>query len=383
MARLGDVCVQITDGSHNPPAAIEESKYLMISSKNIDDDCITLTDPRYLSKKDFETENKRTNISVNDLLVTIVGTIGRVAIVPDNLRNICAQRSVAVLKPKSDIVNSRFLMYYLQHMRPQLEREARGVAQKGIYLKQLSNLMVVLPPLDKQKKIVSVMDKVSDLIAKRRAQLEKLDLLVKAKFVEMFGEYEDDIYYTSIEAISEMVTVGIANSATHAYTDKGVVMFRNQNIKENYLDDSDIIFIMPKFADKYKTKVLKANDILVTRTGYPGVACLVPPQYEGSQSFTTLIVRLKREMAISPVYVSHYINSLYGKNFVNEMKVGVAQQNFGAKALEKMPIFIPPTEQQKRFEAFVQQNEVVKDSIKHSLKKLETLKKALMQEYFG
>lgn len=80
MARLGDICIQITDGSHNPPASVGESKYLMLSSKNIDDDCITLNDPRYLSKDDFDTENKRTNIEPDDLLMTIVGTIGRVAI---------------------------------------------------------------------------------------------------------------------------------------------------------------------------------------------------------------------------------------------------------------------------------------------------------------
>ena len=64
MARLEDVCIQITDGSHNPPTSVEKSKYLMISTKNIDDDCITLNNPRYLSKEDFDTENKRTNIEL-------------------------------------------------------------------------------------------------------------------------------------------------------------------------------------------------------------------------------------------------------------------------------------------------------------------------------
>lgn len=75
MARLGDVCIQITDGSHNPPMGIEKSNHLMLSSKNIDDDRITFNDPRYLSQQDFEAENKRTNIEPGDLLMTIVGTI--------------------------------------------------------------------------------------------------------------------------------------------------------------------------------------------------------------------------------------------------------------------------------------------------------------------
>lgn len=139
-----------------------------------------------------------------------------------------------------------------------------------------------------------------------------------------------------------MVTVGIANSATHAYADTGIVMLRNQNIKDGYLDDSDLVFIKPEFAENYSTKSLEENDILVTRTGYPGVACLVPSKYVGCQTFTTLIVRLKHDVNIRPAFVCSYINSIYGKQFVDDMKVGVAQQNFGAKALSKMPIFIPP-----------------------------------------
>ena len=79
-----------------------------------------------------------------------------------------------------------------------------------------------------------------------------------------------------MQDICDFVTVGIANSATHAYSDNGVLMFRNQNIKENYLDDKDLVYITPEFEEKYKNKRLKENDILVTRTGYPGVACVVP-----------------------------------------------------------------------------------------------------------
>ena len=188
MARLGDICTQITDGSHNPPSGISWSKYLMLRSKNIDDDQITLQEPRFLSEMDYQNENKRTNIVKGDLLMTIVGTVGRVAVVPEQFSGICVQRSVAVLKPKHDIVYNRFLMYQLQNMRSYLEREARGVAQKGIYLKQVSQLPILLPPLGEQRRIATLLDKVSDLITKRRAQLDKLDLLVKSRFVEMFGD---------------------------------------------------------------------------------------------------------------------------------------------------------------------------------------------------
>ena len=187
MAKLGEVCIQITDGSHNPPSGVEQSEYLMLSSKNIDDDFITLDSPRFLSHSDYIAENNRTTVCEGDLLMTIVGTIGRVAIVPKELNGICLQRSVAVIKPEREIVNNRYLMYQLQNMRPFLEKEARGVAQKGIYLKQVSQLDIKIPELEHQMQIVKVLDKASKLIFLRKQQLAKLDELVKARFVEMFG----------------------------------------------------------------------------------------------------------------------------------------------------------------------------------------------------
>ena len=248
MARLEDVCIQITDGSHNPPTSVEKSKYLMISSKNIDDDCITLNNPRYLSKEDFDTENKRTNIEPGDLLMTIVGTIGRVAIMPNSFTKICVQRSVAVLKPKSDIVFNRFLMYYLQSMRPYLERESRGVAQKGIYLKQIGSLTIFLPPLDEQRKIAAVLDKVSDLIAKRRQQLDKLDTLVKARFVEMFSSVENE------DTLVNLCTFIDYRGKTPEKTESGLPFITAKNIKMHHMSFDTQEFISKETYDKVMTR---------------------------------------------------------------------------------------------------------------------------------
>ena len=382
MARLGDICVQITDGSHNPPAAIEESKYLMISSKNIDDDCITLTNPRYLSKKDFETENKRTNISVNDLLVTIVGTIGRVAIVPDNLRNICAQRSVAVLKPKSDIVNSRFLMYYLQHMRPQLEREARGVAQKGIYLKQLSNLMVVLPPLDKQKKIVSVMDKVSDLIAKRRAQLEKLDLLVKAKFVEMFGN-KNYCYQELISLIEDGagLSYGIVQPGDDGTGDMGII--RPIDFIDGEIDIKSIKYIDRNIANGFRKTELTGKELLITVRGSTGSTALTDKRFCGMNVTRGVAVIRYDCDKINPVYLNEYLRTDESQRYIQEHTRGATLKQINLADLRIQQILIPPRLEQEEFAEFVVKINRIKTRLGISFEKLEMIKKALMQTYFG
>ena len=110
---LGELCDKITDGSHNPPKGNDGSEYLMISSKNVFIDGLDLADVRYLSKEEFDLENKRTEVKKNDILLTIVGTIGRTYLVKGNEGNIVMQRSVAVLKP-SDKVHPLFMMYSLQ-----------------------------------------------------------------------------------------------------------------------------------------------------------------------------------------------------------------------------------------------------------------------------
>ena len=112
--------------------------------------------------------------------------------------------------------------------------------------------------------------------------------------------------------ISHKIMVGIASAATYAYRKSGIVLFRNQNIKEGCLDDSDILFIDEDYEKSHKNKRLKAGDLLTARTGYPGVTCVVPAKYEGSQSFTTLITRPNNSI-ISSDYLCIFINSEKGQ----------------------------------------------------------------------
>ena len=155
---MEDICEGITDGSHTPPKGIDHSEYLMLSSKNIINDCITVDEPRYLSEEQFESENKRTRIKAGDVLLTIVGTVGRTAVVPEEHPNMTLQRSVCVLHPKTDVILSKFLFYELKCMQDYIDSLAQGAAQRGIYLGQVSKLQVVVPPIENQKRFVSILE---------------------------------------------------------------------------------------------------------------------------------------------------------------------------------------------------------------------------------
>jgi len=175
------VCSKITDGSHNPPKNIGNSDYLMLSSKNIHNNSIHFENPRYLKEEDFMRENKRTDVTVGDVLLTIVGTIGRTAVVNID-KKFTLQRSVAVLKPKKDLLDSYFLMYSLQKNLSVLISGAKGAAQKGIYLKSIKKLKIVNLPLSTQQKTVTYLDKISKKIENlKEVQKEKMQSLVALK----------------------------------------------------------------------------------------------------------------------------------------------------------------------------------------------------------
>jgi type I restriction enzyme S subunit len=145
---------KITDGSHNPPKKATVG-LPMLSARNILNGKILFDDYRLISESDFIKECERANVEENDILLTIVGSIGRVMVVPKGLQKFTLQRSVALLKPIE--VSSKFLMYCFQngHFQKQLLDNAKGTAQKGVYLKTLNSLQVPLPPLNEQHRIVS------------------------------------------------------------------------------------------------------------------------------------------------------------------------------------------------------------------------------------
>ena len=381
MAKLGEVCIQITDGSHNPPSGVEQSEYLMLSSKNIDDDFITLDSPRFLSHSDYIAENKRTTVSEGDLLMTIVGTVGRVAIVPKELNGICLQRSVAVIKPEREIVNNRYLMYQLQNMRPFLEKEARGVAQKGIYLKQVSQLDIKLPELEQQKQIVKVLDKVTELISLRKQQLTKLDELVKARFVEMFGDPVKNTMDWEIKSLSELGEIN-----------RGVSKARPRNSPE--LLGGPYPLIQTGEVANAKTYITSFNSTysekgLAQSKMWPkGTLCITIAANIAQTSILTfdacfpdsVVGFISRNMT-NELFI-HYWFSFFQK-ILDEQAPQVAQKNINLKILSELNVIVPPLSLQNRFAALWHGASRDGRSEPQSLEKLELLKKALMQEYFG
>lgn len=285
-----------------------------------------------------------------------------------------------VLKPK-EVLDVDYLCYSLMFY--DTTGIVNGATRQKLTQADMRKMVIPMRSMAEQRDIVQRIKSIECIIHAYRQQLHTLDELIKARFVDLFG---DDIKRSALTIgdIAEETTVGIANSATHAYSESGVVMLRNQNIRVNYLDDSDLIYIKQEFAEKYRNKALQKGDILVTRTGANvGMACIVPKKYEGCQTFTTLILRLRKDLHVSPTFVCHYINSPIGKTFVDKNKIGGGQPNFGAKQLATMPIILPSDEKQMEFDLLVEHVDKSKVVVQKALDEAKLLFESLMQKYFG
>ena len=172
---IKDVALKVTDGSHNPPIKVGETKFKMLSAANITEIGLDYdAGYRYITEEDFIKENKRTQISKNDILLSIVGTIGKATIINKNNLNLTVQRSVAVIKVNQDIIIPKYFLYYIKSKTFQniLQHNAHGNSQKGVYLDQLKNIQIPVPPLSEQQKIVAQIEDLEKQIAEAQAIID-------------------------------------------------------------------------------------------------------------------------------------------------------------------------------------------------------------------
>ena len=351
--RLSEICDGITDGSHNPPVGIDKSDYLMLSSKNIFDDQITFEDPRYLSEEQFALEHRRTAVRPGDVLMTIVGTVGRVAVVSNNVPHITLQRSVAVLHPKTDLCISRYLMYLVCSKRSIFETEAHGVAQKGIYLKQLADIRVSVPNIPIQHSIVQVLDTVQQIIQLRLNEISNLDALIKARFVELFGMPGADSFGWGLVPLGSVCNINPKKSQDSrlgsgikvsfvpmpAVTEHGEI--DTTTIKEydevkagfTYFTENDVLFAKI-------TPCMENGKGAVARNLYNGIGF-------GSTEFHVL-------RPIDGIYTLTAF-SQFRKDAANNMTGSAGQRRVPASFLEYYRVAVPPIEKQEQFATLVAQ----------------------------
>ena len=258
------------------------------------------------------------------------------------------------LLPKSNIL-PEYLYYVVSYKH--LEKYFTGATIPHIYFKDYKNEKFNLDSLDMQKKIVDILSKCEGIIKSRNRELELLDELVKARFVEMFGDENNSKNWNiiNVENVAD-VQVGIVIKPSQYYTNKGngVKAFRSLNIGEGFIKDNDWVYFTEEGHNKNSKSIVKENDLLIVRSGAPGTACVVTEKYTGYNAIDIIIVHPDCEK-INPYYLCYFTNMPHGKKQINEGTSGAAQQHFNVGKYNKLRLMLPPKELQDEFADLVHQ----------------------------
>jgi Restriction endonuclease S subunits len=317
----------------------------------------------------------------NDILISVRAPIGALNISDCEC---CIGRGLASLTITTDKCIQKFLWYSLINRTHELISKGTGSTFKAINKQILFDLKIPLPPLEEQEKIAMVLDKVSELIEKREQQLAKLDELIKSRFVEMFGDPVTNEKKWDKVPLSELaeIRIGPFGSLLHKedyITDGYPLVNPSHIVNEKIVTDKKLTISKQKY-NEMKVYHLKINDVVLGRRGEMG-RCAVVTQSGLICGTGSLLIRSYGKITAN--FIQKIISFPTFKKTIEDMAIGQTMPNLNVSIVANFQIIIPPLEIQQRYFSFVEQTEKIKVAINSSLDKLRTLKKALMQRFFG
>ena len=285
--------------------------------------------------------------------------------------------------------DEEYLRFALSKILKEIEGRTAFVTVKHLSTKELSRVEFDVPEYTEQKHISRTLSLLESIIAERQAELFKLDELVKARFVELFGDPKINEKNWDTGVVSQFYEVkggkripkgmGYADGITaHPY-------LRATDMKNETILDDDIHYIDEDVFEKIKRYTVKGGDIYLTNVGVNlGMAGVIPDRYDGA-NLTENAVKLvpKTDAVLDGLFLAHYINSPGIQDYINERKMSVGVPKLAIFRIETMPLILPPMDLQIGFINFCKQVDKSKVAVQKALNEAQLLFDSLMQEYFG
>lgn len=269
-----------------------------------------------------------------------------------------------------------------------LESGFKGAGLKHISKQYILDISVPLPGANEQRKIVAVLDKVSDLIAKRHQQLDKLDLLIKSRFVEIFYNTTGNANWpiVTMADISTDMRTGPFGSALHhdEFVETGIFVLGIDNAVENRFSYNRMRYITEEKYEQLKRYTVRPGDVIITIMGTVGRSAVIPDNIPKAINTKHLACLTIDRSKAQPTFIcsAFQMHPEIRQQLTGQAK-GAIMDGLNLTIIKKLCFKLPPIEIQNKFVEFFNLTENTKTIISRSLEKLETLKKALMQEYFG
>mgnify|MGYP000308681959 CR=1 FL=1 len=386
MARLGDL-YQITSGgtpSRKHLDYYQDGTIPWVKTGDLKEKYLRATDEKIT---EIGLKNSSARIYPKDtVLIAMYGaTIGASSI----LKIEAATNQACAAFVKRDDILPEYLYAFLESQQTRFIKEAVGGAQPNISAGYLKEIDMPLISIEEQRRIAALLDKVSDLIAKRRAQLDKLDLLVKARFVEMFGDMVLNPMNWPEQPLEDMADIvsGITKGRKTKETELIEVPYMAvSNVKDGYIDWTTVKTILATKAEIEQYRLLP-GDVLMTEGGDPdklGRGAIIQQPLENCIHQNHIFrVRLNENILLSS-YFAEFLHHQKAKQYFlrcAKQTTGIASINM--RQLKGLPTLVPPLDMQYEFKGYIEKVDRSRYIISFSLEKLEMLRNALMQQYFG
>lgn len=301
----------------------------------------------------------------------------------------CIHDGWLVLRDENNVFDKKFLYYYLSA--PITYKRFKSMAVGGVVNNLNSDMVrkvrVPIPSQEEQHQISDRLDKVSNLIFLRKQQLAKLDELVKARFVEMFGDTKLNPNNFPCCSLSEYIVFLTSGSRgwSQYFTDSGEYFITIKNVKNCKITLQDVQYVTPPDNAEAKRTRVQENDLLISITADLGRTGIVTKKIAEHGAYINqhlTCIRLKQNK-LNPLYVAYYMESDAGKEQFVAKNQSAVKAGLNFNAINSLKLMVPPLALQNQFAAFVERVDQQKQTVQQSLEKLELMKKALMQEYFG
>lgn len=353
VASLAEITDFILDGTHGSPVRTDHG-IPVLSAQNVADGALSYATERFTSQAEFSAFEKRVSIKKNDVLLTIVGTIGRAAVV-DVVEPAVFQRSVAILRPTSEVLEARYFYHITQS--PDFIEQARKFTktstQAGIYLGNLKKIEIPLPPLEEQKRIADILDKADQLRQKCRQAIALLDSLTQSIFLEMFGEIACLAWPTATigEVATDMRTGPFGSQLLHSeFVDEGIAVLGIDNAVNNRFEWGKARFITEEKYRQLSRYTVRPDDVLITIMGTCGRCAVVPDDIPTAiNTKHVCCITLDRSRVLP-----HYLHSCFLNNpgVLRQLGVqakGAVMPGLNMGIIKSLNIPVPPVALQQTF----------------------------------
>ncbi len=329
---------------------------------------------------------KRLRPLTGDVLLTIVGTIGRAAIVEEQ-RDLVFQRSVCVLRTNADRLLPNYLRFALESpsVQQQLVRETHQSAQGGVYLEALNDVEIPLRPLAEQQRVVDILERADRLRRLRRYALELSDAFLPAVFLEIFGDPRTSSHNFDTGSIDDVVQSCQYGTSERSNPDRrGYPVLGMGNITSTgEVDLTEFAYVDLPEADFVSLR-LQRDDIIFNRTNSTELvgktACW---RSDMEAVLASYLVRIRLRAAVHPLFFVALLNTAYFKElFRLRCKKAVGQSNISPTLLKEFRIFVPPLSLQERFARLAERHDVLRKRQREALRQADHLFQSVLRRAF-